>query len=120
MRIQIAVGGIRLYTDKSPRARKSATTSGWLSHLGSRRHGPGCANSATAGAVQAAASAGTRFTALDLKVNLLRAVEADGTELLAEAKVVHRGSRLVIANTNVTRRGRTVAVSYTHLTLPTN
>ena len=51
------------------------------------------AKSATAGAVQSAASAGTRFTALDLKVNFLRAVDADGTELLAKGKVVHRGSR---------------------------
>ncbi len=69
------------------------------------------AKSATAGAVQAAASAGTRFTALDLKVNFLRAVEADGTELLAKGKVVHRGSRLVIANTEVTHGGRTVAIA---------
>lgn len=69
------------------------------------------AKSATAGAVQAAASAGTRFTALDLKVNFLRAVEADGTELVAEGKVVHRGSRLVIANTTVTHGGRTVAIA---------
>jgi uncharacterized protein (TIGR00369 family) len=69
------------------------------------------AKSATAGAVQSAASAGTRFTALDLKVNFLRAVEADGTELFARGKVVHRGSRLVIANTDVTHGGRTVAIA---------
>jgi len=69
------------------------------------------AKSATAGAVQAAASAGTRFRALDLKVNFLRAVEADGTELFAEGSVVHRGSRLVIANTKITHGGRTVAIA---------
>ena len=69
------------------------------------------AKCATAGAVQAVAGAGTRFTALDLKVNFLRAVDADGTELVAEGKVVHRGSRLVIANTNVTHRTRTVAIA---------
>jgi uncharacterized protein (TIGR00369 family) len=69
------------------------------------------AKSATAGAVQAAAGAGTRFTALDLKVNFLRAVEADGTELVAEGKVVHRGRRLVIADTEVTHGGRTVAIA---------
>jgi uncharacterized protein (TIGR00369 family) len=69
------------------------------------------AKSATAGAVQSVASAGTRFTALDLKVNFLRAVEADGTELLAKGKVLHRGSRLVIANTKVTHGGRAVAVA---------
>ena len=69
------------------------------------------AKSATAGAVQAAASAGTRFTALDLKVNFLRAVDAEGTDLLADGKVVHRGSRLVIAETKVNHGGRTVAIA---------
>jgi uncharacterized protein (TIGR00369 family) len=69
------------------------------------------AKSATAGAVQAAASAGTRFTALDLKVNFLRAVDADGSQLVAEGKVGHRGSRLAIAHTKVTHRGRTVAIA---------
>ncbi len=69
------------------------------------------AKSATAGAVQAAAGAGTRFTALDLKVNFLRAVDADGNELLATGKVVHRGKRLTIANTEVTHGGRPVAIA---------
>src|SRR3954447_10105158 len=69
------------------------------------------ARCATAGAVQAGASAGTRFTALDLKVNFLRPVEADGSHLVAEGTVVHRGSRLVIANTRVTHAGRTVAMA---------
>jgi uncharacterized protein (TIGR00369 family) len=69
------------------------------------------AKSATAGAVQAAAGAGTRFSALDLKVNFLRAVDADGTELRAEGKVRHRGRRLVIADTTVTHGGRTVATA---------
>jgi len=69
------------------------------------------AKSATAGAVQAAAGAGTRFSALDLKVNFLRAVDADGTELRAEGKLRHRGRRLVIADTTVTHGGRTVATA---------
>jgi uncharacterized protein (TIGR00369 family) len=69
------------------------------------------AKSATAGAAQAAAGAGTRFRALDLKVNFLRAVDADGTELRAEGKVRHRGRRLVIADTTVTHGGRTVATA---------
>ena len=69
------------------------------------------AKSATAGAVQATAAAGTRFRALDLKVNFLRAVDADGTELRAEGKVRHRGRRLVIADTTVTHGGRTVATA---------
>jgi len=69
------------------------------------------AKSATAGAVQATARAGTRFSALDLKVNFLRAVDADGTELRAVGKVRHRGRRLVIADTTVTHGGRTVATA---------
>jgi len=69
------------------------------------------AKSATAGAVQAAAGPGTRFGALDLKVNFLHAVDADGTELRAEGKVRHRGRRLVIADTTVTHGGRTVATA---------
>ena len=69
------------------------------------------AKSATAGAMQAAASAGTRFSALDLKVNFLHAVDADGAELQAEGKVRHRGRRLVIADTTVTHGGRTVATA---------
>jgi uncharacterized protein (TIGR00369 family) len=69
------------------------------------------AKSATAGAVQAAARAGTRFRALDLKVNFLRPVDVDGMELRAEGKVRHRGRRLVIADTTVTHRGRTVATA---------
>lgn len=69
------------------------------------------AKSATAGAVQAAAGADTRFSALDLKVNFLRAIDADGMELRAEGKVRHRGRRLVIADTTVTHGGRTVATA---------
>src|SRR4029453_18609658 len=56
---------------------------------------PLLARSSGAGAVQAAAGRGTRFSALDLKVNFLRAAAADGTELRAEGKVRPRGRRLV-------------------------
>ena len=69
------------------------------------------AKSATAGAVQAAASPGTGFTALDLKANFLRPVDADGGEVVAAGRVVHRGSRLTIANTEVTHKGRPVAIA---------
>jgi uncharacterized protein (TIGR00369 family) len=69
------------------------------------------AKSATAGAVQAVADTGTRFTALDLKVNFLRPVDADGTDLSATGKVIHRGTRLTIANTEVIHLGRPVAIA---------
>jgi uncharacterized protein (TIGR00369 family) len=106
--------GIRLTNATDAQVVFSLPTHGWLlQEIGTVFGGVIAllAKSATAGAVQTAASAGTRFTALDLKVNFLRAVEADGTQLVAEGKVVHRGSRLVIANTNVTHRTRTVAIA---------
>jgi uncharacterized protein (TIGR00369 family) len=106
--------GIRLTDAADGQAVFSLPAHGWLlQEIGTVFGGMIAllAKSATAGAVQAAASAGIRFTALDLKVNFLRAVEADGTELLAEGAVVHRGSRLVIANTKVTHGGRTVAIA---------
>jgi uncharacterized protein (TIGR00369 family) len=106
--------GIRLIDAADGQAVFSLPAHGWLlQEIGTVFGGMIAllAKSATAGAVQAAASAGTRFTALDLKVNFVRAVEADGTELLAEGTVVHRGSRLVIANTKVTHGGRTVAIA---------
>jgi uncharacterized protein (TIGR00369 family) len=61
--------------------------------------------------VQAVAGTGTRFTALDLKVNFLRPVDADGTDLSATGRVIHRGRRLTIATTEVTHLGRPVAIA---------
>ena len=52
------------------------------------------AKSAAAAAVQATASRGTSFSALDVKINFLHAVPADGRELLATGTVLHRGKRL--------------------------
>ena len=69
------------------------------------------ANSATGAAVQAIASAGTGFTALDLKVNFLRPARTDGEELIATGAITHRGRRLSIANAVVTYRGRRIAVA---------
>jgi uncharacterized protein (TIGR00369 family) len=59
------------------------------------------AKSAAAAAVQATASRGTSFTALDAKINFLQAVAADGRELLATGTVLHRGKRLAIATAEV-------------------
>ncbi len=106
--------GIRLADAGDGQVKFSLPAHGWLlQEIGTVFGGMIAllAKSATAGAVQAAASAGTRFTALDLKVNFLHAVEADGTELMAEGAVVHRGARLVIANAKVTHGGRTVAIA---------
>jgi uncharacterized protein (TIGR00369 family) len=53
---------------------------------------------------------GTSFTALDVKINFLRAVPADGGELLATGRVLHRGKRLAIATAEVMHGDVLVAV----------
>jgi uncharacterized protein (TIGR00369 family) len=60
------------------------------------------AKSAVAGAVQTTAPAGTAYTALDVKINFLRPVIADGRDLVATGTVVHRGRRLAVATAEVT------------------
>ena len=59
------------------------------------------ASSAGSAAVQSIAPVGTRFTALDMKLNIIRPVQADGAELTARAQVVHRGRQLAIASTEI-------------------
>ena len=66
--------------------------------------------SAASGAVQAVAEPDTAFAALDMKVNLLRPVQPDGTDLVATGTVLHRGRRLSIATSDVHHGGRRVAV----------
>jgi acyl-CoA thioesterase len=68
------------------------------------------AKSAAAAAVQATASRGTSFTALDVKINFLQAVAADDRELLATGTVLHRGKRLAIATADVMHGDVRVAV----------
>jgi uncharacterized protein (TIGR00369 family) len=70
------------------------------------------ANSAAAGAVQTVAPVGTRFAALDVKVNFLRPVAADGANMVATGVVAHRGQRLVIATADVLDgEGRRIALA---------
>lgn len=69
------------------------------------------AKSASGAAVQTIAPAGTRFTALDLKMNFLRPARIEGEELIATGAITHRGRRLSIANAVVTYRGRRVAIA---------
>jgi uncharacterized protein (TIGR00369 family) len=59
------------------------------------------AKSAAAAAVQTTAAEGVGFTALDVKINFLRAVAADGSELVATGTVLHAGRRLAIATADV-------------------
>ncbi len=68
------------------------------------------AEAALASAVFSTAEAGTATAPLDLKVNFLRPVFPDGRDLVARAKVVHRGRTLAIANAElVNADGKTVA-----------
>jgi uncharacterized protein (TIGR00369 family) len=79
------------------------------------------AKSAAAAAVQSTATHGTSFTALDVKINFLRGVPADGRELLANGRVLHRGKRLAIATAEVMQGDDRVAIltGTTALTPPT-
>ena len=73
----------------SPLARVQGGVIAWL------------ADSALSCAVQTTVPAGSTYLTLDLKVNFLRPVQADGRDLTAHGKVVHRGRTLAIANAEV-------------------
>ncbi|MDQ3914290.1 MAG: PaaI family thioesterase [Actinomycetota bacterium] len=73
----------------SPLARVQGGAIAWL------------ADSALSCAAQTVVPAGTSYLTLDLKVNFLRPVQADGRDLAARGKVVHRGRTLAIANAEV-------------------
>jgi uncharacterized protein (TIGR00369 family) len=63
-------------------------------------------------AVLTTAPPGTAIAGLDLKVNFLRPVIADGSELEARASVVHRGRTIAIARAEVTgASGKPVAIA---------
>lgn len=82
----------------SPLARVQGGAIAWL------------ADSALSSAAQTVVPAGTTYVTLDLKVNFLRPVTADGTDLTAYGKVVHRGRTLAIANAEVVNaEGKKVA-----------
>jgi len=70
------------------------------------------ASSAGSAAVQTVAPPGTPFAALDMKLNLLRPVFPDGSELVATASVIHSGRSLAIASTEIVGGdGRTIAMA---------
>jgi uncharacterized protein (TIGR00369 family) len=63
-------------------------------------------------AVTTTLPAATSFGTLDLKVNFLRPVRPDGSELTARAKVVHRGRTVAVSRAEVEDAdGRVVAVA---------
>jgi uncharacterized protein (TIGR00369 family) len=70
------------------------------------------ADSAMMNAVLTTAPAGTAIAGLDLKVNFLRPVIADGSELEARAAVVHRGRTIAIGRATVANAsGKPVAIA---------
>jgi uncharacterized protein (TIGR00369 family) len=107
--------GIRLVDAEDGRVRFVQPATGWCANeLGTIFGGMIAllASSAGSAAVQSTAPVGTRFTALDMKLNLLRPLFADGRELTATGTVTHRGRQLSISSTEVTNEdGKTVAIA---------
>jgi uncharacterized protein (TIGR00369 family) len=107
--------GIRLVEAEDGRVRFVQPATGWCANeLGTVFGGMVAllASSAGSAAVQSTAPVGTRFTALDMKLNLLRPLFADGRELTATGTVTHRGRQLSISSTEVTNEdGKTVAIA---------
>lgn len=70
------------------------------------------ADSAMQLAVQSTAKAADAFAPLDFKVNFLRPVSPDGSELRAHGTVTHRGRTNAVATSHIVdARGKTVAVA---------
>jgi uncharacterized protein (TIGR00369 family) len=63
------------------------------------------ADTAMAGAVQTTCPPRTAYTPLDLKVSFVRPVPPDGSDLLARARVTHRGRTLAVASVELRGAG---------------
>jgi uncharacterized protein (TIGR00369 family) len=106
--------GIRLAAADKGRVEFALPAHGWLGNEWGTVYGGVTgllAKSAAAAAVQSTAAAGTRFTALDIKVNMLRPIPLDGRELVATGTLLHRGRRLAISTGEVMRGDQRVAVA---------
>lgn len=106
--------GVRLATAERGRVVFALPAHPWLGNEWGTVYGgitTLLAKSAAAAAVQTTAAAGTRFTALDIKVNMLRPIPLDGRELVATGTLLHRGKRLAIATAQVVHGEQRVAVA---------
>jgi uncharacterized protein (TIGR00369 family) len=87
----------------------------WIGVVARRAFGGGLAlfaDAAIAGAVTTTLPAGTTVAPLDLKVQFLRGVIADGSELMVRAEVFHRGQTLAVTNAELlTADGKVAAVA---------
>jgi uncharacterized protein (TIGR00369 family) len=64
------------------------------------------------GAIHTTLPAGTSWATLDLKVNFLRPVSPDGSELRANARVIHRGRTITVTTAELTDPGgKTLALA---------
>lgn len=105
--------GIRLVSAERDRVVFALPASAWLRNEWGMVYGGMLtllAKSAAAAAVQTTAPPGARYTALDVKINFLRAIPADGRDLVATGTIMHRGKRLVIATADVTHGEVRVAI----------
>jgi uncharacterized protein (TIGR00369 family) len=96
------------------RAEQALPCSAWLaSPAGTVQGGftAMLAEAALAAAAFSTADAGTAVATLDLKVNYLRPVFPDGKELLARARVLHRGRSLAVCGAELVKDGRPVALA---------
>jgi uncharacterized protein (TIGR00369 family) len=70
------------------------------------------AEAALMGAIQTKLPAGTAFAPIDLKVNYLRPLAADGREARAAGRVLHAGRRIAVASSEVRDAdGKPVAIA---------
>jgi uncharacterized protein (TIGR00369 family) len=112
--------GMRLREVEEGRAVFAFPASEWLASPARALYGGALANAmdvALAIAVQTTVPAATAFSALDLKVNYIRPVFPDGRDLVAEARVVHRGRSLCVSSGEIRNADGKVVVLATGSTL---
>lgn len=97
--------GLELRSAASGTATYSLPTSEWLCAPRRGRVQGGAvallAESALNGALQTMLPAGTALAPIDLKVNYLRPLAADGRQAVASGRVVHSGRRVAVASAEV-------------------
>jgi len=108
--------GIKLTVAEEGRAKFAMPASEWLCAPARTRVQGGAvallAESALSAAIQTRLPAGAALAPIDLKVNYLRPLRADGREASASGEVIHTGRRVAVASATVCDAdGRKVAVA---------
>jgi len=97
--------GIRLVEAEEGRVAFRMPASEWLASPTGMVQGGATAMAADVGLASAVLSTlprSTAFAPLDLKTNFLRPVPRDGRDLTVDARVLHRGKSLAVAEAHVT------------------